>query len=235
MYRLHEIFVFCPLTPVSAVSVTSHLTGYTHVIQAPLNCKSENVIYLWRCTKCGHNFTVNKNHTINTNTHNIDKEGTIYCGMTKRRFALRLAEHRDYAKSNKVEEPSGLHFNLPGHSFHHLEGLAVEQVRSSDPFILKARESWIIQKLDCFRNGQNKEPWNTTSLASVGFLIFLSSSFTSWRSASFWYFGYLYMSTFSFILLLWTWSLRGRNMLAISITFETLKQQFCLSFEPIFA
>ena len=141
----------CPLTPVSAVSVTSHLTGYTHVIQAPLNCKSENVIYLWRCIKCGHNFTVNKNHIINTNTHNIDKEGTIYCGMTKRRFALRLAEHRDYAKSNKVEEPSGLHFNLPGHSFHHLEGLAVEQVRSKDPFILKARESWIIQKLDCFK------------------------------------------------------------------------------------
>ena len=128
---------------------------------------------------------------------------------------------------------TGLHFNLPGHSFHHLEGLAVEQVRSRDPFILKARESWIIQKLDCFRNGQNKEPWNTTSLASVGFLIFLSSSFTSWRSASFWYFGYLYMSTFSFILLLWTWSLRGRNILAISILFVTLKQEFCLSFEPI--
>ena len=52
----------CPLTPVSAVSVTSHLTGYTHTIQAPLNCKSENVIYLWRCTKCGHNFTVNTKH-----------------------------------------------------------------------------------------------------------------------------------------------------------------------------
>ena len=36
--------------------------------------------------------------------------------------------------------------------------LAVEQVRSKDPFILKARESWTIQKLDCYRNGQNKEP-----------------------------------------------------------------------------
>ena len=149
----------CPLTPVSAVSVTSHLTGYTHTIQAPLNCKSENVIYLWRCTKCGHNFTVNTKHNTVTQHNNINnQQGTTYCGMTRRKFAKRMAEHRDYAKSGKVEEPSGLHFNLPGHSFHHLEGLAVEQVRSRDPFILKARESWTIQKLDCFRNGQNKEP-----------------------------------------------------------------------------
>ena len=154
----------CPLTPVSAVSVTSHLTGYTHTIQTPLNCKSENVIYLWRCTKCGHNFTVNTKHNTSTDNTNINntninnKQGTTYCGMTKRKFAKRMAEHRDYAKSGKVVEPSGLHFNLAGHSFHHIQGLAVEQVRSKDPFILKARESWTIQKLDCYRNGQNKEP-----------------------------------------------------------------------------
>ena len=67
---------------------------------------------------------------------------------------------------------TGLHFNLPGHSFHHLEGLAVEQVRSKNPFILKARESWIIQKFDCFRNGINKQI--LSSLASVGLSIFLS-------------------------------------------------------------
>ena len=153
----------CQLTHVSAVSVTSHLTGYTHTIQAPLNCKSENVIYLWRCTKCGFNFTVNTKHnTINLKPNLNNKQGTLYCGMTKRRFAQRLAEHRDYAKSDKVEEPSGLHFNLPGHSFHHLEGLAVEQVKSKDPFILKARETWTIQKLDCFRKNHKQ------SLASVG-------------------------------------------------------------------
>ena len=68
------------------------------------------------------------------------------------------AEHRGYAKSNNVAEPSGEHFNLPGHSYHHIQGLAVEQVRSKDPFILKARKAWTIKKLDCFRNGLNKEP-----------------------------------------------------------------------------
>ena len=69
-----------------------------------------------------------------------------------------MSEHRDYAKSKKYEEPSGLHFNQPGHSFHHLQGLAVERVQNKDPFILKAREAWLIKKFDCFRNGQNKEP-----------------------------------------------------------------------------
>ena len=82
----------------------------------------------------------------------------MYCGMTKRKFSLRMAEHRDYAKFHKTEEPSGQHFSLPGHSFHHMQGLAIEQVRNRDPFILKARETWLIKKFDCYRNGLNKEP-----------------------------------------------------------------------------
>ena len=52
-----------------------------------------------------------------------------------------MAEHRDYAKFSKLEEPSGKHFSLLGHTFHQINGLAVEQVKSKDPFILKAREA----------------------------------------------------------------------------------------------
>ena len=148
----------CPLTPVSATSVTSHLTGYSHDIRKSLNCKSENVIYLWKCTKCGHNFDVNTNTSTHNTTNIANKLGTAYCGMTKRKFSARFSEHRDYAKFHKMEEPSGLHFCQPGHSFHHLQGLAVEQIKSKDPFILKAREAWIIKKFDCYRNGLNKEP-----------------------------------------------------------------------------
>ena len=144
----------CPLTPTSAKSVTSHLTGYTHTIRKPLNCKSENVIYIWKCTKCGHNFDINRN----TNIHNNNQQGSMYCGMTKRKFSVRMAEHRDYAKSRKIDEPSGDHFNQAGHSFHNIQGLAIEQVKNKDPFILKARENWLIRKFDCYRNGLNKEP-----------------------------------------------------------------------------
>ena len=68
-----------------------------------------------------------------------------------------MAEHRDYAKFSKLEEPSGKHFSLLGHTFHQINGLAVEQVKSKDPFILKARETWLIKKFDCNRNGLNKE------------------------------------------------------------------------------
>ena len=81
----------------------------------------------------------------------------MYCGMTKRKFSQRISEHRDYAKFHKIEEPSGQHFSLPGHTFHQINGLAVEQVKSKDPFILKAREAWLIKKFDCYRNGLNKE------------------------------------------------------------------------------
>ena len=69
-----------------------------------------------------------------------------------------MSEHRDYAKFQKLEEPSGEHFSQAGHSFHQIQGLAVEQVMNRDPFILKAREAWLIKKFDCYRNGLNKKP-----------------------------------------------------------------------------
>ena len=79
--------------------------------------------------------------------------------LTRRKFSARFSEHRDYAKSHKLEEPIiGLNFCQPSHSFHYIQGLAVEQIKSQDPFILKAREAWIIKKFDCYRNGLNKEP-----------------------------------------------------------------------------
>ena len=61
--------------------------------------------------------------------------------MTKRKFSMRFSELRDYAKLHKIEEPSGLHFSLAGHSFNHLQGLAVEKVKSKDPFILRQEKT----------------------------------------------------------------------------------------------
>jgi hypothetical protein len=77
--------------------------------------------------------------------------------MTSRKFKDRLAEHRGYPKRDVLAEPSGDHFNKPGHGVHHMRGLALEKVRNKDPYILKAREHMYIQKLDTFRNGLNKE------------------------------------------------------------------------------
>ena len=78
--------------------------------------------------------------------------------MTTRPFRKRLAEHRDYPKRDVLTEPSWEHFSQKGHSVADLNGQVLEKVRSKDPFILKARESFLIKKFDTFRNGLNKEP-----------------------------------------------------------------------------
>lgn len=151
----------CPFTPMSAVAVTSHVTGYTHTITTPITCETENVVYLWICQKCGYNCEI---HTNRRNTFrpapNVrnNQKGTNYLGRTKRPFKKRLAEHRDYPKAGKVEEPSGEHFRLPGHSVSDLFGLAIEHVKNKDPFVLKARETYLIRKFDSYRNGLNQDP-----------------------------------------------------------------------------
>ena len=78
--------------------------------------------------------------------------------MTTRKFKTRMSEHRDYPKRNVYTEPSGEHFTTPGHTVADLRGQVLEKVTSKDPFILRARESMLIQKFDTFRRGLNKEP-----------------------------------------------------------------------------
>ena len=68
-----------------------------------------------------------------------------------------MGEHRDYVKRDIVTESSGEHFSKPGHTVAHLKGQVLEKVKSKDPFVLRARESLLIQKFDTFRRGLNKE------------------------------------------------------------------------------
>ena len=81
-----------------------------------------------------------------------------YIGMSTRKFQKRFYEHQYYIKPEKITEPSGDHFSLPGHSLHDLKGMVLEEVKSPDPFILRAREALLIQKFNTFNNGLNKEP-----------------------------------------------------------------------------
>ena len=80
-----------------------------------------------------------------------------YVGLTSRPFRLRLAEHKQNVRSKNLDTPSGGHFNQQGHELSHLGGLVLEHVKSSDPFVLRAREFLYIQKFDTFRNGLNGE------------------------------------------------------------------------------
>ena len=78
--------------------------------------------------------------------------------MSSRKFQTRFSEHLGYIKSEKCSEPSGEHFNLPGHKLSDIEGMVLEQVFSDNPYILRAREALMIQKFDAFKFGLNQEP-----------------------------------------------------------------------------
>ena len=112
-------------------------------IKDVVSCDTTNCIYHWRCKK---------------GSACEDYPYCQYNGQTQREFKKRFAEHRDYVMREVIEQPSGEHFNKPGHSVHDLEGLVIEKVHSKDPFVLKAREAQIIRNFDSFRNGLNKEP-----------------------------------------------------------------------------
>ena len=135
----------CPICPFSAPTkseVKSFVSDYNHKIKSSVNCQSQNVVYLWRCKK--------------ENCPNYPQNS--YIGLTTRKFQHRFSEHLGYVKSDKLTEPSGEHFNLPGHSIHDMECLVLEEVRNLDPYVLKARESLLIQNFNSYNRGLNKEP-----------------------------------------------------------------------------
>ena len=110
-------------------------------------------------TKCNFNSTVHSNHKVlNAQDHTTNEKATNYIGRTTRKFKKRLYEHINYVAVKNLEEPSAEHFCKPGHRAHNLLAVGIEQVRSMDPFILKAREHWLIKKFDSYRNGLNQEP-----------------------------------------------------------------------------
>ena len=77
-----------------------------------------------------------------------------YVGRSCRSFQKRGSEHRDYIKRNA----SGEHFSKPGHSVSDLKGLVLEKVNNKrDPYILKSREHFYIQKFNTYYHGLNRE------------------------------------------------------------------------------
>ena len=132
----------CPFTLPDCHEVVGQVTSYRHHIEEPVSCESENCIYYWKCVKA----------------NCPDYPGCEYIGMTSRQFKKRMGEHRDYVKRDVLTEPAGEHFNQRGHTVADLKGQVIEKVRSKDPFIIRARESMLIQKFDSFRQGLNKEP-----------------------------------------------------------------------------
>ena len=132
----------CAYTLPSTNQVTGQVTGYQHTIKDSVTCETRNCVYYWKCKKADCKFFPK----------------CEYVGPTHRSFKARMAEHKQYVRSTLLDKPSGFHFNQPGHDLSHFAGLVLEEVKSQDPFVLRAREFLYIQKFDTYRNGLNKEP-----------------------------------------------------------------------------
>ena len=90
---------------------------------------------------------------------NLDKCHQKYIRETGRIFKFCLDEHRGYVNTKDESQPTGLHFNLPGHSLANMKTTVLEQVKKHDELYRKEREHFYIRKFDTFHKGMNKQKW----------------------------------------------------------------------------
>ena len=123
----------CPYVKVGT-EVQAWATEAKVKINASGNCDTTNLIYCITCNKCNQN----------------------YIGETKRPLKVRFGEHLGYVRNKKLNEPTGHHFNLPGHNITMMEITLLEKIWSSSTNLRKIRESKYIQDFDSFYNGINQ-------------------------------------------------------------------------------
>ena len=86
------------------------------------------------------------------------REG-LYIGKTTQQFRERMSQHRrsvtPFLGLGETTTPVGYHFSLPGHSLQHMQVIALEQVKSKDPYIILAREFYWIRKYQAVSHGLN--------------------------------------------------------------------------------
>lgn len=125
----------CQNSPRFCRSVVNSKTQEIFPILSKLDCTSKNVIYLITCRK---------------NSGPCARRKPQYVGQTSRIVATRFNEH---AHSTRVGSSTvGQHFQEQGHNLHHMEMVAIERVRSTDPWIRLAREKLLIRNFDATLN-----------------------------------------------------------------------------------
>ena len=101
-----------------------------------MNCTSEkNFIYMIECSK------------------ETCKKKPLYRGNL-----TRISQHLGYINTKKLDQPTGKHFNEPGHSKANLKATILEKVKVNDLQNRKEREHYHIQKFLSFYRGLNLKP-----------------------------------------------------------------------------
>ena len=101
-------------------------------------CETNNIVYMIECKK--------------------DTCKQRYIGQSGQNFASRIAQHRGYIQNRKFNQPTGYHFNQPGHSVSDMSVTILEKVKYRDKLYRREREKYPINKFDTYKNGMNKQP-----------------------------------------------------------------------------
>ena len=124
----------CPFVK-ECKSVTSSFSSANVSINCLANCDTSNVIYVISCDKCNEQ----------------------YIGQTGRPIKQRIKEHLRYVKNNSLSEPTGLHFNLPGHDFSMLKFTVLERCTFDSRMFREEREENFIKLFHTKFKGMNRK------------------------------------------------------------------------------
>ena len=157
-------------TPPSATSITSHQTGYTHIIKYSINCKTSRVIYACasqNVSRTSQLTPTTEHNNVPTTDHNNNNSNSTTPFPQTILDTVRDNSQQDlentllgYIRNKKEEEPSYLHFSQPGHSQHHIQGLGIL-------LLSKHERKELFSFLIVTETDSTKNP----SFASVGFKI----------------------------------------------------------------
>ena len=123
----------CPFVKEGRTAQSSS-TNYKLDINSTVDCSTQNIIYLLGCRKCNQQ----------------------YIGETERSMKERFLEHKNYVTTNNHSKPTGVHFNLKGHTVSDMEITIIEKIFSQDPRFRKQREKFYIQKFNSRYKGLNR-------------------------------------------------------------------------------
>ena len=126
----------CPFIK-ETLKVKSSASQYSVAIHREVNCDTKNVIYCIYCDK-------------------PSCKKIQYIGETARSFEARFREHLGYVRNNNQNQPTGAHFNLPGHSISDMRATIIEQCKEDSPTYRKLRESYLINKFNTRVEGMNQ-------------------------------------------------------------------------------
>ena len=110
--------------------------GFTWNIKQKFTCNTDSIVYLIQCAK--------------------EKCNLRYIGVFERRLSERITDHRGYINNNVTSQPTGLHFNEPGHKLSDLTVTILEQVKRLDTKYRKNKKNTSLKKLIHFTNGLTK-------------------------------------------------------------------------------